>query len=469
MYRTLKTLILPVLAVSLILSFSGCNESNTTADAEQTSNSDMVIIEVAEQPAVCGWLDIVLPSSPVAMTEFNSDLWILTTDGFVMKWAPETKDWHVVQSELSSSTAFDIAASELGVAVISLAKVTVFSDDIVTEIDFSGVTPPIEICATDDSFLVLYSDGSVDLIQENSLENILGATEKVPAGSLCCEDATVAWMNDDNSVAVLNLEQSLLTEVTLPDSSVNIDVFNGEILAGTQSAVFALNSSSGDWEERFSGTLLGNGLLLTDNGFTRLVSDETIAAPQPMVPENCYALNDGTVWTMADGGIAVWASIGEVETRFSDAEVQMLRYQVAGQTGGGSADNPSINDSEVSMGGVFRIYESVSSRPDPFSEFPLTSRDLRRELADLTIEELHIVGITLDPSGGDQAMVEDANGVAYILFEGTELRNNTHIAEITSNEVIVVQEVTVGSSDDSGGSTTIPTIFSMRLHEEGGL
>ena len=469
MYRTLKTLILPVLAVSLILSFSGCNESNTTTDTEETSNSDMVIIEIAEQPAVCGWLDIVLPSSPVAMAEFDSELWILTTDGFVMKWAPETKDWHVVQSELSSPTTFDIAASEFGVAVISLEKVTVFSNDSVTEIEFSGVALPIDICATEGSFLVLYADGSVDSILENSLENILGATEKVPTGSLCCEDATVAWMNDDNSVAVLNLEQSLLTEVTLPDSSIAIDVFNGEILAGTQAVVYALNSSSGDWEERFDGTLLGSGLLLTENGFTRLVSDETIAAPQPMAPEYCFALNDGTVWTMADGGIAVWASIGEVETRFSDAEVQMLRYQLAGQTGGGSADTPSISDSEVSMGGVFRIYESVSSRPDPFSEFPLTSRDLRRELADLTIEELHIVGITLDPSGGDQAMVEDANGVAYILYEGTQLRNNTHIAEITSNEVIVVQEVTVGSSEDNGGSTTIPTIFSMRLHEEGGL
>jgi hypothetical protein len=66
-------------------------------------------------------------------------------------------------------------------------------------------------------------------------------------------------------------------------------------------------------------------------------------------------------------------------------------------------------------------------------------------------------------------MVEDANGVAYILREGTELRNNTRIAEITGNEVIVIQEVTVGSEDAIGGTTSIPTIFSMRLHEEGGL
>ncbi len=147
----------------------------------------------------------------------------------------------------------------------------------------------------------------------------------------------------------------------------------------------------------------------------------------------------------------------------------MIRYRMAGQTGTGSTGGSGIGTADISFGGVFRIYESVSSRPDPFSEFPLTSRDLRRSLSDLTIEELHLVGITLDPTGGDQAMVEDANGVAYVLNEGTELRNNTHIAEITGNEVIVVQEVTVGTEDDPGGTTMIPTIFSMRLHEEGGL
>ena len=149
--------------------------------------------------------------------------------------------------------------------------------------------------------------------------------------------------------------------------------------------------------------------------------------------------------------------------------MQMIRYRVAGQTGGGASGGSGVASADVSFGGVFRIYESVSSRPDPFSEFPLSSRDLRRSVGDLTIEELHLVGITLDPTGGDQAMVEDANGVAYVLKEGTVLRNNTHIAEITGNEVIVVQEVTVGAEDGLGGTTSIPTIFSMRLHEEGGL
>jgi len=79
------------------------------------------------------------------------------------------------------------------------------------------------------------------------------------------------------------------------------------------------------------------------------------------------------------------------------------------------------------------------------------------------------VGITIDPTGGDQAMVEDANSVPYILYVGSELANNTRVAEITGNEVIVVQEVTVDYGPDRGGEASIPTIYSMRLHEEGGL
>jgi Tfp pilus assembly protein PilP len=96
-------------------------------------------------------------------------------------------------------------------------------------------------------------------------------------------------------------------------------------------------------------------------------------------------------------------------------------------------------------------------------------RDLRRDLEEIAVEELRLVGITLDPAGGDQALVEDASGVSYILYEDTELANNTHVAEITSNEVVVVQEVSVEYGEGMGEEASIPTIYSMRLHEEGGL
>jgi len=166
----------------------------------------------------------------------------------------------------------------------------------------------------------------------------------------------------------------------------------------------------------------------------------------------------------------VWSGLDQVETRLPDYDLARIELSLAGQSAGQPPSGATgVAASGVAVSGVFRIYESVSSRPDPFTEFPAARRDLRRPLADLSIEELHLVGITLDPSGGDQAMVEDANGVAYILQEGTVLANNTHIAEITSNEVIVVQEVTVGSAMQDGSTTSIPTIYSMRLHEEGGI
>ena len=66
-------------------------------------------------------------------------------------------------------------------------------------------------------------------------------------------------------------------------------------------------------------------------------------------------------------------------------------------------------------------------------------------------------------------MVEDVNGVPYILYVNSELANNTRIAEITANEVIVIQEVTVDYGPERGGTASIPTIYTMRLHEEGGL
>ncbi|MCK5035807.1 MAG: hypothetical protein KAS73_07945, partial [Candidatus Sabulitectum sp.] len=278
----------------------------------------------------------------------------------------------------------------------------------------------------------------------------------------------LVWINTDGTASRFDVTESLLTDVNLPDSAVCVLLSEGQLFAEDGSSVYRLNDLD-SWEPLYSGTFTGEDHLYTDMGICTLESEDLVTAGLSQTPEKTCQLDDGTIWAISTGRISVWAEIGSVETRLPEADVQMIRFRMAGQTGGGSGNGSGIGTADMSMGGVFRIYESVSSRPDPFSEFPLTSRDLRRSLTDLTIEELHLVGITLDPTGGDQAMVEDANGVAYVLNEGTVLRNNTHIAEITGNEVIVVQEVTVGSEDAVGGTTLIPTIFSMRLHEEGGL
>ena len=470
MYRDFRMFKLAALTVSLFLLVAGCGKE----PVEQSSiDSEAVCVEIAEQPPVVGWLDVALPSEAVAMDACGDNVWILTDPGFVMRWNSTDGEWSSVETDAPLTVtdfAFAVSASENGAAVLARGALVVFNGDQVTEVLFPQGTTPTGVCAMDDEAAVLFSDGSVGISDGVSTEliQIVESTEKTAAGSFCYDQDALAWLNTDGTVSRFDIKESLLSEMILPDSITGVHLSEGEIYADNGSSVYRL-SGGDDWVECYLGSITGDSLLYTSRGLTIFGCEDVIAAGLPGRPQRTCLLDDGTVWSISNGGIAVWAEIGTVETRLPDADIQMIRYRMAGQTGGGSGNGSGIETTDMSFGGLFRIYESVSSRPDPFSEFPLSSRDLRRSIADLTIEELHLVGITLDPSGGDQAMVEDANGVAYVLKEGTVLRNNTHIAEITGNEVIVVQEVTVGSEDAPGGITSIPTIFSMRLHEEGGL
>lgn len=470
MYRNSRMLKSAVLFGSLFLLVAGCGKE---AVEQSSVDSGTVSIEIAEQPPVAGWLDVVLPSQAVAIDACGENVWILTSQGFVMRWNSSTSKWFTVESDTPlavTDSPFAISVSENGAALLAQRSLVIYSGDEVTEVIISQSATPVDVCIVGDEAAVLFSDGSVGVSSGSATElvRIVESAEKTVAGDFCYSENVLAWMNTDGTVSRFEITESLLAEMILPDSSNCIHLYDNELFAGDGTKVYRL-SETGSWEECFSGVITGENLLYTDRGFVAFNSDEIIAAGLSELPEKTCILSDGTIWSMAHGAVAVWAEIGTVETRMPDADVQMIRYRMAGQTGTGSTAGSGIGTADISFGGVFRIYESVSSRPDPFSEFPLTSRDLRRSLADLTIEELHLVGITLDPVGGDQAMVEDANGVAYVLNEGTVLRNNTHIAEITGNEVIVVQEVTVGTEDSPGGTTMIPTIFSMRLHEEGGL
>jgi hypothetical protein len=456
------------LTVAFFLLAGGCGEK--PVDQSQAGSST-VNVTIVEHSPVAGWLDVDLPSDAVDIDGTGSDVWILTADGAVMRWSTGTRDWSAVKTDLPfEESVFDLAAVEGGAAVLSQSTLTVFKGDQITGVALSADRLPSGVCAVDSRVAVLYADGSVDISNRDctELETAVGATEKSASGCFCSDGSTLAWMNNDGSASRFDVSESLLVETTLPDSTTDIYLGQGNLYAGSSGFIYIQNDQDG-WDELSAGFITGADLLYTAEGIEGISDGDIVAAGLSDQPERVCKLDDGTVWSISDGGIAVWTEIGSVETRLPEADMQMIRYRVAGQTGGGASGGSGVASADVSFGGVFRIYESVSSRPDPFSEFPLSSRDLRRSLEDLTIEELHLVGITLDPTGGDQAMVEDANGVAYVLKEGTVLRNNTHIAEITGNEVIVVQEVTVGTEDELGGTTSIPTIFSMRLHEEGGL
>lgn len=456
------------LTVSLFLTVNGCGNGS---GADASAGSGTVTVEITDPPPVAGWLEVVLPGVPVAMDSRNDNLWILMDQGIVMNWNSADGEWSAVEAETPETAApgaFAISAGDNGAAILTPAALLVFSGEEVIATPISGSISPNDLCFTDEGFAVLFSDGSVSVANGTEFEQIVESSGKTVAGNFCSDGGTLAWTNVDGTVSCFDIGESLMTEAMLPDSTVEMQVNQGSILAGDGTSVFRFNGAD-TWDECYTGSLAGRGLLYTSEGVRTFEASDAVTSGLSEDPADVCLLNNGTIWSISEGGLAVWAEIGSIETRLPEADIQRIRYRIAGQTGGGTASGSGIGTSDVSFGGVFRIYESVSSRPDPFTEFPLARRDLRRSLQDLTIEELHLVGITIDPSGGDQAMVEDANGVAYILREGTILRNNTHIAEISGNEVIVVQEVTVGSEDGLGGTTTIPTIFSMRLHEEGGL
>jgi hypothetical protein len=428
------------------------------------------MVAIEDSAPSTGWLSVAIPGSPVAMDSHEEDIWILTGGGLVMRWNSSQGRWSSLDAASLSQTAasaMDVAALDNGAALLTPRAVLVIRDGSCSEHVFTEGHTPMAMVSDGNGVSVLMADGGVLRASEDGMSTLVHPAGKVPSGCFSAGVDQLAWLNTDTTATTYTFSTGLTADVPVPRGTESVGHSGGVLITGAVAAVHEY-TGQGCWEPLSEGILIGEGLVLRDDGIFSL-NGQSLTSGLPMAPSDVALMEDGTVWSLTENGLAVWASIGEVDTRLPEADVMRLDFRMAGQTSGGAGSGTGVASAGVSMGGVFRIYESVSSRPDPFTEFPATRRDLRRTLEDLTIEELHLVGITLDPSGGDLAMVEDANGVAYVLREGTTLRNNTHIAEITGNEVIIVQEVTVGSEDDPGGVTVIPTIFSMRLHEEGGL
>ncbi|PIE52560.1 hypothetical protein CSA37_05960 [Candidatus Fermentibacteria bacterium] len=454
-------LISPALAVFLLLAGTGCGE----AEEENSTEADLSF-SITDSSPVSGWLDVLLPGVPVAMDATDDQVWILIEGGIAMNWNSDSRRWNAYIGQIENAT--DIVALENGAAVLTPGAVSVLEGDEINVRELEEFGVPLEICGTVEGLAVLLQDGSVLLLGDSSPELLADPSNVDAAGSFCTSGADLAWLNTDGTASVMeNPAEGLVTVIDLPEGTERIDILNGSLIAVSGGSVYT--SADEGWAERAEVAFSSGELYYTREGIRTFETDAVLTTGLPVVPEDMAMLEDGSMWVISDDGTSVWCELGDVETRLPEADVQRLTCTVAGQVSGGSDSGDGVAGSGASLGGVFRIYESVSSRPDPFTEIPATTRDLRRPLDDISIEELHLVGITIDPSGGDQAMVEDANGVAYILQEGTVLKNNTRIAEITGNEVIVVQEVVVGSEDDQGGTASIPTIFSMRLHEEGGL
>ncbi len=450
-------------AVILLLLATGCGKGGS-----QVSGALDGTVAVLEPEPVIGWLSVAAPGRITAMAVHDAGAYMLGEGGLLLAWSRETGAWTPTRIE-GAEDAFDIVVLEGEPALLTPGSLITFSREEAAVHPLAEGRVPRDAAAAEGRLAVLFADGSLELNPQTESPGFFEAGEAAPVGGLVRSGPDWAWLNDDGTLTLLDTEAGLRRVETIPEGVNVIAAGEGGLLAGDGSTVY-LRDGPDQWVQFSEGALQATGLIVSERGVLSGETGELLAGRIPGEAEGlCVAGSGPVVWAVTESGLSVWAGIDQVETRLPSCDMARIRCSLAGQTGNPPEPGaPGVSPSGVSVSGVFRIYESVSSRPDPFTEFPAARRDLRRPLEDLTIEELHLVGITLDPSGGDKAMVEDANGVAYILNEGAQLANNTRIAEITSNEVIVVQEVTVGSSVEGGAVTSIPTIYSMRLHEEGG-
>jgi hypothetical protein len=429
-------------------------------------------ILITEQPVVHGWMELVLPDGAPSLLCTDDDCtWLLLEGGILMQFRGSAGIWRCYDID-EAVTVSDMAASNGRVYLLSDPNLLVFDGYELVSVEIPEGLSPAALEASGTAAL-LGEDGTVAVLTDEYLFETMDPPEPLEVGSdfyRAGEDW--AFISVDGVLHLVDTANGLWRFEEIPFESEHVLAADGSALfLGTEGSVYQ-RTGPGQWDEICTGKLYGSGLVLRDEGIAFASDLDQIIAGRPSIdPLGLFTERTGQpVWALDASGVLAWAELGSVETRLPLYEMERIECNLAGQTGTtGSGSGSGIEPMDIAVSGVFRIYESVSSRPDPFTEFPPTRRDLRRALEAIAIEELHLVGITLDPSGGDQAMVEDINGVPYILYEGTELANNTHIAEITSNEVIVVQEVAVGTGGDGGEMTSIPTIYSMRLHEEGGL
>jgi len=429
-------------------------------------------VRVAEAPPVFGWMDVSLPGgAPAALVPDDSGAWAVYDGGVILRCDLTDGRWRSYSLGPVASHVVSAAAAGGALYVLSDSSLVCFREcaqAVATPLP-EGFAPRSAGLAGSDIAL-LGSDGQVAVGTQGGFDVRRPDSPLHPTSGLYRVGPDWVFATDtllvryDPSVGLWQTER-------LPSRGL-LCAADGRILLGSEGRVLR-RTGPGAWEDVCEGRLFASGMVLTPSGICMASDPSVNIAPAPSVDPDMLAGGGSggvPVWAADSLGLLAWSTLGTIETRLPGYDLQRIECTMAGQGGtpasGGTA---SVTPVLAAASGAFRIYESVSSRPDPFTEFPARRHDLRRPLSEIAVEELRLVGVTLDPVGGNQAMVEDANAVPYILYVGTELANNTRVAEITSNEVIVVQEVTVDYGPDRGGEASIPTIYSMRLHEEGGL
>ncbi|MCD4848075.1 MAG: hypothetical protein K8R76_07790 [Candidatus Aegiribacteria sp.] len=450
--------------------FSSCNSTDDSADMMDHTDTAVTVVS---HPDIHGWIELKLSQSPPLLTDAGaSSTWLLFEGGNLLEFSLSDSKWKAYFIEgITDILDLDILGENpIFLTENELLEFSVFDCDITHEALPEGFKP-VELEVRNGNVAILGETGAVAIKSESGFEVFSPDQQLEPAGDLQLIEQDWIFRLQDSGIALLDPSVNLWQFEDTPDGYV-LAASQSTLYLGSNDGIF-VRTAVGEWSFHSSGHLYSDGLVLTEQGiFSVTAPDEILAESPSFIPLELISLDHfrEPFWAIDDHGMTVFAELGSVETNLPYYETERVSCSLAGQnTEGMQGSAESVEDMLLSGSGTFRIYESVSVRPDPFTEFSDEGRDARRDLSSISIEEFRLVGITLDPIGGDQALVEDGSGVPYILYEGTDLAHNSHVAEITSNEVIVIQDVIINYSARGGGETSIPTIYSLRLHEEGGL
>ena len=443
------------------------------------SHEETYTIQYVERTESSGWIELLLSEAvPDFIDTGNKTAWLYFEGAGMLCFSADESMWYSYSINNISNVVDFIVFNDVPIAVTPTHFITFdLEDDNYYETTFPGDFRALSFGVGDGDFVVLGSEGEIALHDEGAFEISVPDEVLSPEGSITACGPDWVFPLDDGRFALVDPSVNLWRFIEIPFEESQIFSLNETVYVSSLDSIFVMSFTSEgyvQWDYHCDGLLYSSGIVLSEVGLKAIEDPTVVLAERPSItPYHICSMGDYNepLWAMDDAGVIVYAQRGAIEASPPDYETHQVSRALAGQqiVPEDSVAVATVEDMIFAASGAFRIYESVSTRPDPFTEFDISGRDIRREIEDVSIEELRLVGVTLDPIGGDLAMTQDGAGVSYILYEGTELANNSRVAEITSNEVIIIQDVIVDYGPASGGETTIPTIYSMRLYEEGGL
>lgn len=472
--RNCSAIVLSFLIVSLL--FVACTDES--ADSSLLPE-EVNTIQYVERTETSGWIELLLSETvPDFMATGDNTAWLYFKDAGMLCFSMEESAWRSYSvSDIGNLIDF-IVFEDVPIAVTQNGLIRFNPDNnSYHETSFPSDFLAVSFGVGDDDFVILGTEGEIAVKAGDTFEIFRPDEILSPEGTITACGPDWVFPLEDGRFALADPSVNLWRFIDIPFENSHIFSHNTKVYASSSDSIFVMGSTSEghtQWSFHCSGLPYPSGMVLNETGLTTIENPAEVLAERPsIIPLHICFMADykEPIWAMDDTGVIVYAKRSTVEAQVPDYEMHQVSRSLAGQSivQEDSIAVATVEDMILAASGAFRIYESVSTRPDPFTEFDISGRDIRREIEDVSVEELRLVGITLDPVGGDLAMTQDGMGVSYILYEGTELANNSRVAEITSSEIIIIQDVIVDYGPASGGETTIPTIYSMRLYEEGGL